>query len=173
MQVSLAFSFVLKLIPYRVSVICDEQKVLEYEEGTITAFIVIPKIIKGISTNCVMGLLHLNFHKCRSRPVPQTGNDHNVIISHNTLVGKKKKNSLQSSSSNNIRLKLNRQLMEQLCYLRLVRDLVLSASLAVPLTLFTLVRTKILLPVQSVYTEQCAFCYRLLYCLPYKKAGSC
>ena len=148
------------------------KKYWNIEEGTITAFIVIPKIIKGISTDCVMGLLHLNFHKCRSRPVPQTGNDHNVIISHNTLVGKKKK-SLQSSSSNNIRLKLNRQLMEQLCYLRLVRDLVLSASLAVPLTLFTLVRTKILLPVQSVYTEQCAFCYRLLYCLPYKKAGSC
>lgn len=150
------------------------KKYWNIEEGTITAFIVIPKIIKGISTNCVMGLLHLNFHKCRSRPVPQTGNDHNVIISHNTLVRKKKKKkSLQSSSSNNIRLKLNRQLMEQLCYLRLVRDLVLSASLAVPLTLFTLVRTKILLPVQSVYTEQCAFCYRLLYCLPYKKAGSC
>lgn len=148
------------------------KKYWNIEEGTITAFIVIPKIIKGISTNCVMGLLHLNFHKCRSRPVPQTGNDHNVISSQNTLVGKKKK-SLQSSSSNNIRLKLNRQLMEQLCYLRLVRDLVLSASLAVPLTLFTLVRTNILLPVQSVYTEQCAFCYRLLYCLPYKKAGSC
>ena len=148
------------------------KKYWNIEEGTITAFIVIPKIIKGISTNCVMGLLHLNFHKCRSRPVPQTGNDHKVISSQNTLVGKKKK-SLQSSSSNNIRLKLNRQLMEQLCYLRLVRDLVLSASLAVPLTLFTLVRTNILLPVQSVYTEQCAFCYRLLYCLPYKKAGSC
>lgn len=147
------------------------KKYWNIEEGTITAFIVIPKIIKGISTNCVMGLLHLNFHKCRSRPVPQTGNDHNVISSQNTLAGKKK--SLQSSSSNNIRLKLNRQLMEQLCYLRLVRDLVLSASLAVPLTLFTLVRTNILLPVQSVYTEQCAFCYRLLYCLPYKKAGSC
>ena len=148
------------------------KKYWNIEEGTITAFIVIPKIIKSISTNCVMGLLHLNFHKCRSRPGPQTGNDHNVIISHNTLVGKKKK-SLQSSSCNNIRLKLNRQLMAQLCYLRLVRDLVLSASLAVPLTLFTLVRTKILLPVQSVYMEQCAFCYRLLYCLPYKKAGSC
>lgn len=147
------------------------KKYWNIEEGTITAFIVIPKIIKGISTNCVMGLLHLNFHKCRSRPVQQTGNYHNVIISHNTLVGKKK--SLQSSSSNNIRLKLNRQLMEQLCYLWLVRDLVLSASLAVPLTLFTLVRTKILLPVQSVYTEQCAFCYRLLYCLSFKKAGSC
>ena len=149
------------------------KKYWNIEEGTIgwnevTAFIVIPTIIKGISTNCVMGLLHLNLHKCRSRPVPPTGNDHNVIISHNTI-----KESLQSSSSNNIRLKLNRQLMEQLCYLRLVRDLVLSASLAVPLTLFTLVRTKILLPVQSVYTEQCAFCYRLLYCLPYKKAGSC
>ena len=149
------------------------RKYWNIEEGTIgwnevTAFIVIPTIIKGISTNCVMGLLHLNLRKKRSRPVPQTGNDHNVIISHNTI-----KESLQSSSSNNIRLKLNRQLMEQLCYLRLVRDLVLSASLAVPLTLFTLVRTKILLPVQSVYTEQCAFCYRLLYCLPYKKAGSC
>ena len=67
------------------------KKYWNIEEGTITAFIVIPKIIKGISTNCVMDLLHLNFHKCRSRPVPQTGNDHNVIISHNTLVGKKKK----------------------------------------------------------------------------------
>ena len=32
--------------------------------------------------------------------------------------------------------------MEQLCYLQLIRDLVLPASLAVPLTLFTLVRTK-------------------------------
>lgn len=32
--------------------------------------------------------------------------------------------------------------MEQLCYLRLIRDLVRSASLAVPLTLFTLLRTK-------------------------------
>ena len=32
--------------------------------------------------------------------------------------------------------------MEQLCYLRLIRDLVRSASLAVPLTLFTMVRTK-------------------------------
>ena len=55
---------------------------------------------------------------------------------------KKKKEGLQSSSSNNIRLKLNRQLVEQLCYLRLIRDLVLFASLAVPLTLFTQVRTK-------------------------------
>lgn len=70
------------------------KKYWNIEEGTITAFIVIPKIIKGISTNCVMGLLHLNVHKCRSRPVPQTGNDHNVIISHNTLVGKKKKKKL-------------------------------------------------------------------------------
>lgn len=70
------------------------KKYWNIEEATITAFIVIPKIIKGISTNCVMGLLHLNFHKCRSRPVPQTGNDHNVIISHNTLVGKKKKKKL-------------------------------------------------------------------------------
>lgn len=118
------------------------RKYWNIEEGTIgwnevTAFIVIPTIIKGISTNCVMGLLHLNLRKKRSRPVPQTGNDHNVIISHNTI-----KESLQSSSSNNIRLKLNRQLMEQLCYLRLIRDLVRSASLAVPLTLFTLLRTK-------------------------------
>lgn len=32
--------------------------------------------------------------------------------------------------------------MEQLCYLWLIRDLVRSASLAVPLTLFTMVRTK-------------------------------
>ena len=60
-----------------------------------------------------MGLLHLNLHKCRPR--------HNVIISQYTLVGTKKE-SLQSTSSNNIRLKLNRQLMEQLCYLRLIRD---------------------------------------------------
>ena len=32
--------------------------------------------------------------------------------------------------------------MEQLCYLRLIRNLVLSASLTVPLIPFTLVRTK-------------------------------
>ena len=95
-----------------------------------------------------MGLLHLNLHKCRSRPVPPTGNDHNVIISHNTI-----KESLQSSSSNNIRLKLNRQLMEQLCYLRLIRDLVRSASLAVPLTLFTLLRTKTFFNPCSPFTQ--------------------
>ena len=149
------------------------KKYWNIEEGTITAFIVIPKIIKGISTNCVMGLCTLTFTSagrglCRKQEMITT-----LLSATIPSLEKKKKKSLQSSSSNNIRLKLNRQLMEQLCYLRLVRDLVLSASLAVPLTLFTLVRTKILLPVQSVYTEQCAFCYRLLYCLPYKKAGSC
>ena len=60
-----------------------------------------------------------------------------------TIPSLEKNKNLQSSSSNNIRLKLNRQLMKQLCYLRLIRDLVLTATLAVPLTLFTLVRTKI------------------------------
>ena len=63
------------------------KKYWNIEEGTIgwnelTAFIPIPTI-KGISTNFVMGLLHLNLRKCRPRD--------NVIISHDTLAGKKKK----------------------------------------------------------------------------------